>query len=59
MRPARGDRGQILAGLLVAIAVMLILTAGLKVFLFPDNDIDGDGLSNDEEEELGTNPYVV
>jgi hypothetical protein len=33
------------------------LTAGVKIFLFPDNDIDGDGLSNDEEEELGTNPY--
>jgi hypothetical protein len=33
------------------------LTAGIKVFLFPDNDIDGDGLSNDEELELGTNPY--
>ncbi|MBE0643365.1 MAG: hypothetical protein IH600_04740 [Bacteroidetes bacterium] len=35
------------------------LTAGVKFFLFPDNDIDGDGLSNDEEEELGTNPYDV
>ncbi len=34
-------------------------TAGVKVFLFPDNDIDGDGLSNDEEEKLGTNPYDV
>ncbi len=32
-------------------------SAGLKVFLFPDNDIDNDGLNNDEEEELGTNPY--
>ncbi len=33
------------------------LTAGVKVFLFPDNDIDNDGLSNDEEERLGINPY--
>jgi hypothetical protein len=32
-------------------------TAGLKFFLFPDNDIDGDGLTNDEEIEAGTNPY--
>ena len=33
------------------------VTAGVKIFLFPDNDIDGDGLSNDEEERLGFNPY--
>jgi hypothetical protein len=33
------------------------VTAGVKFFLFPDNDIDGDGLSNDEEEQYGTNPY--
>jgi len=33
------------------------LTAGVKIFLFPDNDIDGDGLTNEEEERLGTNPY--
>ncbi len=33
------------------------LTAGVKVFLFPDNDIDGDGLSNEEEELRGFNPY--
>ncbi len=32
-------------------------TAGVKVFLFPDNDIDGDGLTNAEEEALGFNPY--
>ena len=33
------------------------LTAGVRIYLFPDNDIDGDGLRNDEEERLGTNPY--
>ena len=33
------------------------LTAGLRIYLFPDNDIDSDGLSNDEEEDYGTNPY--
>jgi hypothetical protein len=32
-------------------------TVGVKAFLFPDNDIDGDGLTNDEEEALGFNPY--
>lgn len=32
-------------------------TAGIKVFLFPDDDIDGDGLTNEEEEALGFNPY--
>ncbi|MBN1448508.1 MAG: hypothetical protein JXA28_11305 [Bacteroidetes bacterium] len=35
------------------------LTAGIKVFLFPDNDIDGDGLTNDEEERLKLNPYDI
>jgi len=33
------------------------LSAGIRVYLFPDNDIDGDGLTNAEEERLGTNPY--
>ncbi|MBR9976251.1 MAG: hypothetical protein KFF77_11765 [Bacteroidetes bacterium] len=33
------------------------VTAGIKIWLFPDNDIDNDGLTNDEEAELGTNPY--
>jgi hypothetical protein len=33
------------------------LTAGLRIYLFPDNDIDGDGLTNDEEARYGTNPY--
>jgi hypothetical protein len=35
------------------------LTFGVKAFLFPDNDIDGDGLTNDDEEKRGTNPYDV
>ncbi len=26
-------------------------------FLFGDNDVDGDGLSNERERQLGTNPY--
>ncbi len=33
------------------------LTAGIRIYLFPDNDIDGDGLSNDDEAGYGTNPY--
>jgi hypothetical protein len=33
------------------------LTAGLRIYLFPDNDIDDDGLTNDEEARYGTNPY--
>ena len=33
------------------------LTAGVKFYLFPDNDIDDDGLGNEEEVEFGTNPY--
>ncbi|MCZ7558338.1 MAG: hypothetical protein M5R41_18235 [Bacteroidia bacterium] len=33
------------------------LTAGLRIYLFPDTDIDGDGLTNDEEARHNTNPY--
>lgn len=33
------------------------LSAGLRVFLFENEDIDGDLLKNREEETIGTNPY--
>ncbi|MBR9978192.1 MAG: hypothetical protein KFH87_08900 [Bacteroidetes bacterium] len=33
------------------------LSFGVKVLLFPDPDIDGDGLTNQEEAERDTNPY--
>jgi hypothetical protein len=33
------------------------VTAGIRLYLFPDRDIDNDGLTNKEEERLGTNPY--
>lgn len=35
------------------------LTFGVKYFLFEEKDIDGDLLLNDEEEQLGSNPYDV
>lgn len=37
----------------------LSLSVGLRVFLFESDDFDGDLLVNEEEAELGTNPYHV
>ncbi len=34
----------------------MTVTAGVQVYLFGDSDKDNDGLSNSEEEELGTDP---
>lgn len=35
------------------------LTAGVRLYLFENNDIDGDLLLNSEEEHLATNPFDV
>ncbi len=44
-------------GVATAVDAFAEFSIKLSIYLFQDNDIDNDGISNENEEALGTNPY--